>query len=231
MNTAVINTYSQGGQSDDNSFTYYCKFNNNTFDEVGNLIPITNTLTFEASSNDQAAIFNSVNDLVLPSDDAFLFSDGTNDIPFSIVIHLKRDATGNVYILSQSAESYRVYLFGNTIRLAILSQNSWSNFIYSIATVTTPTGTYFTSIITYDGTGIGGIKIYQDGVGVTGTNVEVGTYVSMKSTIDTTSIGEAYTGGNSFIGKIDTIAVLKKELTPTEVTDIHSKLINGDSLI
>jgi len=232
MNTPHLNVYSQNSVME-SIFSYYCKFNGNTTDEINGLTPTTDTLTYEAGPSGQSGIFNTSNDLVLNSSEAFKANDGVDDLPFSIIIYMKRDLNDNCYIYTSYPETLRFYCTSNLIRYIALSKGSYSNFFYGYYSNPTALGTYFTSILTYGGSGSGGVKMYHNGILKPHTPVNAGTFVGLNHIPNVST----YIGGRSgdsawdLDEKINTFAFVKKEFTPEEVTEIHNKLINGTGLI
>ncbi|NQY29967.1 MAG: hypothetical protein HRT69_10910 [Flavobacteriaceae bacterium] len=232
MNTAHLNIYSQG-LVEGAVLSYYCKFNGNTTDEINGLTPTTDTLTYEATTNGQAGVFNASNDLILNSSEAFKANDGVDDLPFSIIVYMKRDLNDNCYIYTSYPETLRFYCTSNLIRYIALSKGSYSNFFYGSYANPTALGTYFTSILTYGGTGSSGVKMYHDGVFKSHTPVNIGTFVGLNHVPNTSTFIGGRTGDSTWDldGKINTFAFKQEELTPDEVVEIHNKLINGTGLI
>jgi hypothetical protein len=213
-------------------------FNNNVLDatpnahngtEVGSPSYVTgiigNAINFQ---NDNTLRYVTVAD----SDD-FSFTDGVNDLPFSIsfwVQNLALSSTANYYIckrLSNAAE-YIVTYSSNRINFTIYSQGN--NLInINVQSIMNPFGlsTWAQIVVTYDGSGLAsGMKIYVNGVDVSDTTSMSGTYVRMNNTPAQLWFGNAEFGSiqqRKHRGYMDLLGVWKdRELTPSEVTQLYN---------
>jgi len=188
---------------------------------------------------------NSDYTIAVDSDD-FSFTNGTNDLPFSISfwanfqthssnppdaswIITKRDASTN--------EEYQVTFFDNSFQFWLFSQGGNSAYVTASLPFTPITGgtTWQHFTVTYDGSQtFSGIKMYIDGVSQTLTDSSVGAYLGMINGSEPVNIGSQ--GWNptqgEFDGKLDEFHIWKnRELTQSEVTDIYNTENSGNSIL
>ena len=172
----------------------------------------------------------------VPDNDLLSFTDGTNDVPFSINMWTyfygfstfgnwlinRRDSnsTPNAEFQFLYATSYGSILFTK------ISQSVNNNRVETRSNVAPSLNTWEMWTVTSDGTKFGD-KIYRNGIDVTGTASEFGTYVKMNNTNSTTKFGQAgFIPGDQRAkhrGMIDELAIFKgTELTQLQVQDLYN---------
>jgi hypothetical protein len=169
---------------------------------------------------------NGVNSFIkLPDDDVFSFTDGTNDLPFSISVWLKKSNLQTGYIFNKGVGGQLEYQFlyfqGSIIfRLNDYRNNSNQVFRQIAYSINLDPTTWYNIVVTYDGLTL---KMYVNDTSV-GTNSENGTYIGMVNGTDNPLISR---GTTHFDGLIDEFIIYNRELTASEVTDIYNKGLAG----
>lgn len=170
--------------------------------------------------------------ITIADNDAFSFTDGTNDKPFSIKanIYITQTAIINTifsrYTGSNNNTSEYILYIRSTNKLALLLFNKAAGGVYIGAEVTTAlsNNTAYNVIVTYNGSGSWtGIKIYVNGVSQTLSALNNGSgYTSMGNTSLLTQIANTSTTNNPFRGTIDELYVFNAELTPAQITTLQT---------
>ena len=170
----------------------------------------------------------------------FSFTNGINDLPFSVSTWVNANSTpGNYGVIfskrnSSNFEYQFVYIYngGNPIlRFTLFSNNSTSNvgfnFNYTLAI-----STWNHLAITYDGSGsISGANLYVNGYLQTTTPIS-GTYTGMANTTSDFNIGRFANSINDFDGKFDELHVWKnRELSAGEVLEVYNTENGGASIL
>ena len=188
---------------------------------------------------------NSDYTIAADSDD-FSFTNGTNDLPFSISFWANFDSynpspANASWIISKrdaaTKEEYQVAFLNNIFAVNLFSQGGNSAYIgKTLPFVPTTGGTtwqHFT--VTYDGSNTSnGIKMYIDGISQTTTNSVGGTYLGMINGSEPVNIGSHSWGpqNGEFDGKLDEFHIWKnRELTSAEVLDIYNTENAGNSIL
>jgi len=170
--------------------------------------------------------------ITIADNNAFSFTDGTNDKPFSIKANIYITQLGAInsifsrYTGSNNNTSEYIFYVRSTNKLAVLLFNKAAGGVYIGAEVTTPlsNNTPYNVIVTYDGSGLWtGIKIYLDGVSQTLAPLNNGSgYTSMGNTSLLTQIANTSTANYPFRGTIDELYVFNAELTPAQITTLQT---------
>ncbi len=186
------------------------------------------------------------NDYTIAADsDDFSFTDGTNDLPFSISFWANFDTVsqggGGYTIVLSKRDGYSglEYMFGFTSNLCFMNifSQANSNSISTQVSYTPTTGgtTWAHFTFTYNGNELfSGNKTYINGIEQTLINASSGTYLGMLNTNTPTYIGGAsWTPSNlEFDGKLDEFHIWKnRELTAAEVLDIYNTENAGNSIL
>ena len=179
-----------------------------------------------------------VDDYSIAADsDDFSFTNGTNDLPFSISVWANGDnlGTGNLVnkrIVDSNFE-YQVFILSSQVVVNLFNQGSSSSQLKTRVFGTYNNNTWYNIIVTYDGSGNNsGLKVYVNGVLPTQTLDPVGTYVGMSNTTSPFTIGSFASGLDDFDGKIDEVHIWKnRELTSAEVLDIYNTENAGNSIL
>jgi len=181
-------------------------------------------------SNVYSMDFDGTSDFIgLGDSDDFSFGNEVTDSPFSLSGWVKPDdLTIFRFINKWSGSLGYEYLFSTNssdqLSFIINSLGTVSRLGITTSTLTSKDWQHW--VATYDGTGSttgnnSGMKIYINGVEVTTSDANSGTYVAMQNTTAPLKIG---TEDNNFYyanGKIDEVAVFNTALTAREVKSIY----------
>ena len=180
--------------------------------------------------------------IVIPDSNDLSFTDGVNDLPFSISLWVKFDALTNIgaFLWKGGGSSDREYRLqtqthqhGFMIRIMDPTTNILERF--ALSGVNLVTGNWYHIVATYDGSKTGaGLNLYVNGVASTETPVETGTYTGMVNSSFPLAIGNrADTLSTlSIDGLMDEVHIWKnRELTAAEVTDIYNIENAGNSIL
>ncbi len=177
-------------------------------------------------------ISNTNSRITIADNNAFSFTDGTVDSPFSIKANIRSIYSSLIQPIfskwngtNNNTSEYLFYLRAPTGRLALLllNKNAGGGFIALETTVSVTNGLLNNVIVTYDGSGVfSGVKMYINGVLQTLNNFSSGSYVGMGNTTITPIIGNRSGGNSSFVGTIDELYVFNAELNTTQVAALQS---------
>lgn len=143
----------------------------------------------------------------------FDFSDGTNDLAFTMSFRIKQDATINSLFLNKNGAlgtnrtwDCRVNT-GTNIRFLLFSELDNSNHIYFENSTTISNGIEYKVDVVYDGSG--GLQVFVDENGA-GSLVEVGTYVKLGQSSNVVTVGRLLTSSTfNFDGTIRDFKIFK----------------------
>ena len=222
---------------------YKLDANANDFSLAGNNGFVVGSPTYTAGKVGNAINFGTstlANYVDIADDIDFSFTDGTNDLPFSVSCWV--NVTQFSGILNQilrkrgtSNEEYQIYILSNgQIGLEKYSNGSGSIYQRILSAVGTITlNTWNNIIITNASTSLSGLNIYLNGVlllTVTRTTVG-GTYTRMANGTANIQIGLGTTNFKHR-GLVDEYYIWKnRELTAVEALDIYTKGNTGITLI
>jgi len=171
--------------------------------------------------------------ITIADNDAFSFTDGTTDKPFSIKANINYISLGPINPIfcrytgsNNNTSEYLFYLRSNG-KLALLLFNKAAGGVYIGAEVSTAlsNNTAYNVIVTYNGSGSWtGIKIYVNGVSKTLSALNNGTgYTSMGNTSLLTQIANTSVTTNEYRGTIDELYIFKSELNQTQIDVLQTK--------
>lgn len=176
-------------------------------------------------------------DLMYHADHAdFTFGNGVADSAFSVFALINSDSSsGDNYIISKhdfgtSDFEWHLHLTNGNPWFQLHDDSAPGNIArYRNSAITD--GTWYFIGGTYDGSaGVGGIKVYLDGVQVDDTSSTGGAYTAMEDTGAGLSVGAMLdtspAGASFFNGKIAAVCICAKELAPCEMWAL-SKLVRG----
>jgi len=190
-------------------------------------------ITYIAGKTGNAAVFNAATDVIdIPDTTALSFTDGSNDISFSInlwVYFTGFSSTGNWLLNKRGGvdadREWQLYYDTVAGRLTMTkySQGQIANLQTIVATSPFVTGQWYNITITDDGTGTyAGMKMYINEVLQTTTDTSVGTYIRMLNGTSIARIGQVAnaTGATTaHQGYIEDVSVWKNRvLTQADVT-------------
>ena len=172
---------------------------------------------------------NSIKYVDVPDNDLLSFTDGTNDVPFTISMwtyFYSFSNTGNWLINKRGNTSilneWQFIFYANQISFWKFSQ---ARVITNTAYIP-PLNQWIHLVYTCDGSKFGG-KIYANGIDITSSNVEVGNYVKMNNTNSPTIFGQAGLNTSDQTtkhrGMLDEVAIFNgTELTQLQIQDLYN---------
>lgn len=179
-----------------------------------------------------------------PDTDLLSFTNGTNDIPFSMCVELTFfNSTSIQFIISKrldnalipSGAEWQVYLTSDErVGIALFDKDHLSAASINISSSTNVAliqNTKYNIVFTYDGSTLAsGIKIYVNGVSVGVTGATAGIYTKMPldaggaSTAADVVIGKAlFSSGAKFHGYVHGISIFHEELNQDQVTSLNNR--------
>ena len=179
----------------------------------------------ERIANAEAMSFNGTDQYINVGDsDNFSFGDSSTDLPFSVSAWIYMNDATNFRILNKyNAPNYE-YQFdvggSSNLRFFIFDGSNYRARTGS----TLSTNQWYHVVATYNGVGgtnaQDGIKIYVDGVEITGTTDSNGSYTAMNNTTAPVYIGRI---GSSYAnGKLDEVAIFNTALSSEKITQIYN---------
>jgi len=184
------------------------------------------------------------NDYTIAADsDDFSFTNGTNDLPFSISLwaNFNTIPSGSSISLFNKSNLFSgngEYIFtyiNNQIAFGLYSNGVFQDNIETKISFAPIINVWNHITVTYDGSAIfGGIKIYINGVSQAITNSSTGTYVGMVNGSKPFHVGSRGWSPSTgeFDGKLDELHIWKnRELTSAEVLDIYNTENAGNSIL
>ena len=171
--------------------------------------------------------------ITIADNDAFSFTDGTNDKPFSIKVNIYYTQLGAINPIfsrytgsNNNTSEYLFYLRSNG-KLALLLFNKASGGVYIGAETSAAlvVNTAYNVVCTYSGSGSWtGIKIYVNGVSQTLSALNNGSgYTSMGNTSLLSQIANISTVVNAYRGTLDELYIFKSELNQTQIDVLQTK--------
>jgi len=217
------------------SIISYFDFNNSVSDigTGGNDGTPTDITYVTGKSGNAVDLTSGSSNIQLTDSDNLSFTNGTNDLPFSISVYVNWDVRSNEIIAGKLDASFREYdleFASGQLRFRIYSEGGSANYLQAGSTGFTPTiGQWYHITGTYDGAG--NVNLYVDGVNI-GTSSETGTYVKMNNTSTNFWIGK-FSSITSWTldGQLDGLVIWDKELSQSEVTTVYDIQNGGAELI
>jgi len=214
------------------------KFDNNTLDTVGTNDGTGTNITYASGLVDQAVVFNSsLRKVIIPNASDLTFTNGSNDLPFSITFAVNSNSVSNnprffdkCATTSQNTNrEFRLRAFAGAMEF-YLYDGSDVNMAAKATTLTVTNSVWQHWTVTYDGSGLNsGMSIYRNGV-EDSVLVDSG-YSGMANLGEPITIGkDAFTTTNSLDGKMDCVRFWDKELTATEVSTIATAELAGTDI-
>lgn len=210
-----------------------------------------------ANTTDTSVSFTAVSSqyITIPDNDIFSFTNGTNDLPFSIEAWINPTSLVlDLPIFSKTENSLinitnEYYVRVNTLGAVVIyltTDNADPRAAINQYIVKTPDGTITANnsyhiVATYSGVSGGG-KIYVNGVEMANAPIIGTSYVKMRNTSTPPTIGTYFINEAAlnewFDGNIDEVAIYNFELSPAQVvnhydigTNTYSSLIVNDNPI
>jgi len=191
----------------------------------------------EEKINKKAISLDGSNDHVLSSDqDDFSFTNGSNDLPFSLSLWVyvgdissddgpfisKANFTtgGNEFIFKHANGKLQFFLYDN------ISSAAGDSIRTQAPSATLSDATWHHVVATYSGNGSQtGMKVYTDGSQTTSTQSQNGSYSRLRNTSTPVVIGATQDLANAnrvFEDRIADCVVFNKEMTSAEVAEIYN---------
>jgi len=170
------------------------------------------------------------NYLSIPDSADLSFTNGSSDLPFSIIIWFKTTApTTRQFLISKRTLSIYEWQFeyratsGAGLEFVMLNQTASTSLSRYDAGTTLTSGRWYCAAVTYSGSETtAGLKIYQDAVRVddSGTNIF---YAGMDNTTNPVSIGCLPTNVLPLSGAVGTTLIYNRELSIEEITREYNR--------
>ena len=197
---------------------------------AGNAVVFNST---NAVDGNAGQFFNAVNSRIsILDNNAFSFTTGTTDTPFSIKANINIStlgATNSIFtkwngILNNTSEYLFYVNIANKLTLILLDKNAGGVYIGAQTSSTVSANTQYNVVGTYDGSGSWtGIKLYINGVSQSLTALNNGTpYTSMGNTTTQQVIGNSSNFGSPFRGTIDECYIFNAELNQSQITKLQT---------
>ena len=198
---------------------------------VGSAVIFSTTNAVDGSAGQFSNDTNSR--ITIADNDAFSFTDGTNDKPFSIKANIYYTQLGAINPIfcrysgsNNNTSEYLFYLRSNG-KLALLLFNKASGGVYIGAETSAAlvVNTAYNVVCTYSGSGSWtGIKLYVNGVSQTLSALNNGSgYTSMGNTSLLSQIANISTVVNAYRGTLDELYIFKSELNQTQIDVLQTK--------
>tara|TARA_R110000782_G_C14670199_1_gene398901 strand:+ start:18 stop:761 length:744 start_codon:yes stop_codon:yes gene_type:complete len=192
--------------------------------------------------SDCAELDGSADYAIASDSDDFSFTNGVNDLPFSVAFWVNFDSYASnqgAWMLSKrdtsTNEEYQIIFFGGFIRVDLFSQGGNGSRIAGGTAFSSNIGNWQHFTITYDGSqAFSGLNVYENGVSQTLTDISSGTYLGMANGSQPINIGSRSWSPSSgeFNGKLDEFHVWKnRKLTSSEVLNMYNTENAGNSIL
>jgi hypothetical protein len=218
------------------SLVFYDRFNNSNFNEIDNLQPIAENISFTTRLGGFTGVFNGVNTNVIYNDeDYFSFTNDSSDLPFTIGGYINTNTVvGNKFFITKrlpnAVNEYQFFILGNKLRFDFFDNNT-GGVLVSLST-TIQANTDYCFILTYDGSGnTNGVNIYLNGVSSVESVTNNNNYKNMTKTIADFSIGKRSLGSPLwFDGEIDNLFIFNYVIDSLQIADINTKVLNNNDI-
>ena len=178
-----------------------------------------------------AMTFNGSSQYVtIPNNGSFSFTNGTNDLPFSVSMWLKQTTqTGSQWIINKrtspsSSGEWQIATTGGGYPIIQLIEQDNSSVLGKESTTILVASTWTHVVCTYDGSGTeAGLKIYQSGSAVGLSSQSAGAYTHMLKTSAPLAIATQgwSLGSSGFIGSIDDVRIYNRAMSAAEICGIY----------
>jgi hypothetical protein len=169
---------------------------------------------------------------------SFTFSNGTNDLPFTFSVWIKRDNIGNNHtILSKTGVlaaltpfEYVFNLDSSNKLVMTLYDTSGTNQISltSNNSLETDVGKWVHYVVTYSGSGsASGLSFYRNAIALPGTTASAGSYVTMRNSTQLLRIGNAFSSDPAnkapMNGAIEDLRIFNRVLSSNEILNLYNQ--------
>ena len=216
------------------SLVFYDRFNNSNFNEIDNLQPIAENISFTTRLGGFTGVFNGSSSLVnYPSRDYFNFSNGVTDKPFTIGGFFNTNSVTTIQIIIAKRDlgtndEFQLALVNGRLDLILFDDTNASNI--RIKSNILSSNTDYCYIITYDGSGSeSGLNIYINSLLNTSSRTQLGIYNCIKKTNTDVQIGNRI-DIRFFNGNIDNLFVFNYVIDSLQIADITTKALNNNDI-
>lgn len=210
----------------DNMLAYY-PLSTNSNEYLGLTSGINGVDTDITYSNSAANFNNSTSIITVPDNSIFSFNGTSSDKPFTISTKVKFTDTSSGMFVSKYSDvgTNREFLFGyfsGNLQLALYTDAA--NFISVFYAWTPVVGTEYNIVVTYSGNrSSSGIKLYVDGVAVTTTSNNGGTYTGMPNGTAPLVFGKTgWTNAHQLGGSMKSVRIYGEAKSATGVAAIKT---------
>lgn len=210
----------------------YYKFDSNSTDFVNGYNGTDSNISYSNAGKigNSATFGTSISSVIVNDATDLSFTNGSGDLPATINFwfyhRVSPTANGYWYVNKRgtSANStptvneWQIIYSSGLLIFDIYTNNT--NYIRAEVSQSISNTTWYMLTATYDGSGVGGLKIYLNGALLTTTNTTTGTYTGTTNTTANLTFGRR--GWNSSVGfldgRMDGVAIWKnRQLTTTEI--------------
>ena len=194
---------------------------------------VGSSVAFASGVNGNAAVFNATSNsyISIPDTNDLSFTDGTNDLPFSIKFNFKTASIGQTAFVfakeknsDTSNDEYCLVIYNNAFYFRLLDKSVIFNGIGIITSLSgLSANTFYNIIYTYDGSkSASGLKCYINNSLRSSTAEIRGTYTGMKNGTYPFKLGTNSSNEIPFNGTLDELYIFNKELNNSERTFLQS---------
>ena len=208
-----------------NGLIGYWPLNGNSNDIIGGHNGSDTNMSYVSGKLGNCGQFNgSSSNIDVPYDPIFNFTDGSNDLPFSISFWIYNSGGNNLqWIVSKRTQnnSWQVAIYDKRFSIALLSNNS--NYLANNTSIIIPDNDWMHVVVVYDGSKTNnGLLVYINGE-ITNTTVEnLGTYTGMAIENQFLRFGNSLIGGAYwFNGRLDELAIWDRTLSEYEIRRLY----------
>lgn len=219
------------------SLLIYQTFKNTVADLTGLNVPTTSGTSYvnglySGLPNESILVDNSADKIIITNNARFSF---INKASFSIVMAVKLNNISAFRFLLQkritssvSDSEYNILVINGVLQVELYDAINGGSIVYTMGNLSI--GVNYVIVISYSADNEITCKINNVDRAVTKTTS--GTFVSMRATSSQVSLFyNNWRATLSALGTIDTFAMLNKELTSAEKTDIYTKITTNQSLL
>jgi len=222
---------------DGSPFLIYQTFKNTVADLTGLNTPTTSGTSYvnglySGLPNESILVDIYTDQIIIPNNARFSF---VNKASFSIVMAVKLNRISAFNFLLQkritssiSDSEYNIFVVNGVLRVELYDAINGGYISYYMGNLSI--GVNYVIVISYSADNEITCKVNNVDLAVTKTSS--GTFVSMRATSSQVSLFyNNWSATTSALGTIDTFAMLNKELTSAEKTDIYTKITTNQSLL
>lgn len=241
ISTLATTVYArQKGKIPLDAYIGYWKLGVNSNDSVGGLNGTNTNINFISNSADFSTGTPSL--VNFGDNDAFSFTDGTNDKPFSFCVHVNMGTivAGTFYNIfskqaSSSVKEFYLQFHSSGEFWFLIQNNTTANNNIGTRTLVSSypiaSNTWYRIIGTYDGSKtLAGIKLYVEAINMT-NDLNAGTYTGMSNTTAPLRLGVINSNSFQFRGKQKQFALFNRVLTDNEIAYINKCMANNIDLL